>query len=40
MLENWMWDKDVLKRVSKHYKTGEHMPEEMVETMMKIKNMH
>ena len=40
MLENWMWDKDVLKRVSKHYKTGEHMPDSMVDTMMQIKNMH
>lgn len=35
-----MWDKDVLKRVSKHYKTGEHMPESMVDQMMKIKNLH
>jgi Zn-dependent oligopeptidase len=40
MLENWMWDKDVLKRVSKHYKTGDKMPDAMVETMMQIKNMH
>ena len=30
MLENWMWDKDIVQRVSKHYKTGEKLPEEML----------
>ena len=31
MLENWMWQKDILKVVSKHYKTGKSLPEEIIE---------
>jgi len=31
MLENWIWDKDILKKVSKHYKTGQPLPEKMID---------
>jgi Zn-dependent oligopeptidase len=30
MLENWIWDKEVLKKVSKHYLTGEPLPDDVI----------
>lgn len=30
MLENWMWDKDIIQKVSKHYKNGEKLPVELI----------
>ena len=32
MLENWIWDKEILKRVSKHYETGEPLPDKMIDS--------
>ena len=40
MLENWMWNKKVIKRISKHYKTGEPLPEELIDKKLKIKNLN
>lgn len=40
MLENWMWDKKVMKRMSKHVKTGEQMPDELIDKKIKSKNLH
>jgi thimet oligopeptidase len=37
MLENWMWDKDVISRVSKHYQTGEKLPEKILTKMTEAK---
>ena len=37
MLENWMWDKNVIGMVSKHYKTGEKLPESTLIQMEKVK---
>jgi Zn-dependent oligopeptidase len=37
MLENWMWDKTIMKRVSKHYKTGESLPEDKLVQMEKLR---
>ena len=40
MLENWIWNKDIMKRMSKHVKTGEEMPEDLIEKKIKSKNLH
>jgi thimet oligopeptidase len=38
MFEEWMWDKEMLKKVSSHYKTGEPLPDKMIEKMVELKN--
>jgi thimet oligopeptidase len=38
MLENWAWDKEVLSMISGHYQTGETLPEEMLENLVRAKN--
>jgi thimet oligopeptidase len=37
MLEEWMWDKDILKMASKHYKTGEPLPDALIEKKIESK---
>ncbi len=38
MLERWVWNPTVLKQISKHYKTGEALPDELIARMLKAKN--
>lgn len=38
MLEEWMWQPEFLKQVSKHYKTGEPLSDELIEKILQIKN--
>jgi thimet oligopeptidase len=38
MLENWVWSPEVLNIISGHYKTGEKLPQEMLEKMLAARN--
>ncbi|KAF5909986.1 thimet oligopeptidase [Clarias magur] len=35
MLENWVWEKEPLQRMSKHYKTSSPIPEELLDKLIK-----
>lgn len=39
MLEEWLWQPEVLKRVSGHYKSGEKLHDELIAAIIKIKNL-
>lgn len=38
LLERWAWEPQVLKKISKHYKTGESLPDDLIERMIAAKN--
>jgi len=38
MFEQWAYDKDVLKKIGRHYKTGETLSDHMIECIQNIKN--
>jgi thimet oligopeptidase len=38
MLENWVWDKKILKQISKHYQTGKPLSDKQIAQMIKSKN--
>lgn len=38
MLEEWLWDKNMLKLISKHYKTGESLTDEEIEKILHLKH--
>ncbi len=37
MLEEWLWDKDIIKKVSHHYKTGEPLPDDVINNIVALK---
>jgi len=39
MLEHWVWDRDVLRRFSRHHRTGEPLPDGLLESMVRAKNL-
>jgi len=40
MLENWCWQKAILRRISSHKETKEPLPDHLLEKMLKAKNAH
>ncbi len=38
LLENWTWDKNFLKKISKHYETGKKISDEMIDKIIQSKN--
>lgn len=40
MLENWCWTPSQLKGLSKHYKTGESITDELIEKLVKTKHVN
>jgi thimet oligopeptidase len=39
MFENWVWDADVLKTFARHYKTNDPLPDELLQGMIRAKNL-
>ncbi len=37
MLEEWLWDKEILKKVSKHYQTSEPLSDEVIDNIIALK---
>ncbi|KAL7273782.1 metalloendopeptidase [Rhizina undulata] len=40
MLENWCWTASELKNLSSHYETGEKIPDEIIDTIIKTKHVN
>ncbi|MCQ2410782.1 MAG: Zn-dependent oligopeptidase [Elusimicrobiaceae bacterium] len=38
LLERWAWNPTVLKKISRHYKTGEPLPDDLIKRMLDAKN--
>lgn len=38
MLEEWLWDRGIVKNLSSHYKTGKQIPDDMLDAIIKLKN--
>ena len=38
MLEEWLWESDILQRVTKHYQTGAALPPELINAKVRSKN--
>lgn len=37
IMENWVWDKEMMEKLSMHYETGKSMPKDMIERSIKGK---
>ena len=39
MLEHWVWDRDILRRFAKHHGTGEPLPDDLLDAMIRAKHL-
>ena len=39
MFEQWLLDKDILHMISHHYKTGQPLPDNVIDTIIAMKNL-
>ena len=39
MFEEWLWDKDVLRFISSHYKTGDSLPDDIIDKKIELKKL-
>lgn len=37
IMENWVWDKEVMEKLSQHYETGKHIPKDMIDRIIRGK---
>ena len=40
ILENWVWESDVLKDITSHYKTNEPLPDEMIQALLRSRKIN
>lgn len=38
MMENWVWDKQMLRTLSRHYETGSPLPDDLIDRMIAARN--
>lgn len=38
MLENWVWEPEILKKISRHYKTNAVLPDDMINLLVKSRH--
>lgn len=38
ILEEWLWDKEILKNLTSHYQRGESLPDELIKKLLELKN--
>lgn len=40
ILENWVWEKEALKRFARHHETNEPIPDELIDRMLAVKHLN
>ncbi len=38
IMENWVWQPEIMVKMSKHYKTGKHLPQETIDKLINDRN--